>query len=146
MNVKIKLRNSKAQIPKKSTIQSNGFDIIATDKVQNADYIEFKTGLSIQIPNGHVGLLVPRSSLSKYNFILANSYGILDMDFTGEITFRFKFIGEENKLWFELDSFYQPGDRIGQLLIIPNPEIQFVEVDELDSTSRGEGAYGHTGK
>ena len=101
----------------------------------------YGTGLAIQIPEGHVGLVFPRSSISKKDLILSNSVGVIDCGYTGEIMFKFKrtLVGDS------LANIYEIGDRIGQIIIIPIPRIEFEEVSELEQTERGQGGYGSTG-
>jgi dUTP pyrophosphatase len=70
--------------------------------------------------------------------LLSNCVGVIDSDYRGEITAVF--IGVDNELC------YNVGDRICQLVIMPYPEIEFVEADELSETERGAGGYGSTGK
>jgi dUTP pyrophosphatase len=68
--------------------------------------------------------------------MLANAVGVIDSDYRGEIKFRFKYISGTTK--------YNVGDRIGQIIIVPYPNIKFLEVDDLDSTQRGSGSFGST--
>ena len=79
----------------------------------------------MEIPEGFVGLVFPRSSIRKYDLTLSNSVGVIDSGYRGELQATFK---KTNGL----DSLaYKVGDRIAQIMIIPYPPIQFVEVDEL---------------
>ena len=72
--------------------------------------------------------------------ILSNSVGIIDSGYRGELQATFK---KENGL----DSLaYKVGDKIAQIMIIPHPEVEFEEADELSDTDRGEGGFGSTGK
>lgn len=138
MDVKIKRLHPNAIIPSHGTKYSAGMDITAIGvDYSNPDYIEYKTGLSFELEPGYVGLLFPRSSISKMDLTLCNSVGVLDADFRGEITFRFKSSGNKD---------YKIGDRIGQIIIVPFPNIHFVEVVELGDTERGSGGYGSTNK
>ena len=83
--------------------------------------------------------MFPRSSISKTKQILSNHVGVIDSGYRGEILFRFK------KLAWDNGEVYQEGDKVGQLVIIPIPAIELVEVDELSLTERGEGGFGSTG-
>lgn len=137
MKVKIKKLNPEAVIPTYATDGDAGMDITAlsiTHKPANG-YIEYNTGISLEIPTGYVGLIFPRSSISKMGLQLANSVGVIDSGYRGEITFRFKRTP---------GPIYKPGDRIGQIMFIPFPKIEFEEVDELGKTERGDGGYGST--
>jgi len=142
LQVKLKKLVEHAVIPKKATIGSAGFDLVATDCSHNRNYnfIEFGTGIAIQIPKGYMGLVYPRSSISKTPHSLCNSVGVIDSDYTGEIILRFR--TSEDKQYEE----YMVGDRIGQLIIVESPNIEFEEVDKLLKTGRSEGSFGSTGK
>jgi dUTP pyrophosphatase len=140
MIVKIKKLDSKAVTPAYAKAGDAAVDLTAISiaKVDRDEfgYLEYGTGLAIEIPEGHVGLLFPRSSISNSGLILTNSVGVIDSGYRGEIKFRFKHIPDT--------SFYKVGDRIGQLIIMPYPQIEFEEVQELSSTERGEGGFGST--
>jgi len=86
-----------------------------------------------------VGLLFPRSSITKTDLFLRNSVGVIDAGYRGEITFKFGFYDGHGK------GKYEAGQRIGQIIIIPRPYIEFVEVNSLTETERGIGGYGSTG-
>lgn len=134
--VKIKKNHPDAKIPAYAKRGDAGMDLTAIGKDVQDKYIEYDTGLSMEIPVGYVGLLFPRSSISNYDLTLSNSVGVVDSGYRGNIKFRFKQTS---------DLTYYIGDRIGQIIIIPHPHIQFVEVDELSDSERGSGGYGHTG-
>lgn len=142
LKVKFKKLHEKAVAPKYSVEDDSAMDLTATTKKivdeGSYGYIEYGTGLAMEIPKGHVGLLFPRSSISKTGHILANSVGVVDPGYRGEVAFRFKSIPNSQE--------YQPGDRIGQIMIIPRPDVEFEEVEELDETKRGEGGFGSSGK
>lgn len=136
--VVVKFRKSKpdAQVPVKATEGAAGWDLF----VQRISGSSCYTGVHVEIPKGYVGLLFPRSSISKTKLWLANSVGVIDSDFRGEI--RLEFYAKD---WDEVDG-YKKGDRCGQLVVIPQPEVFFVEVEQLSETSRGEGGFGSTGR
>lgn len=143
MKVKIKKLNKDAQIPAYANPGDAGMDVVATSKTEAGDYIEYGTGLSFEVPEGHVLLIFPRSSVSKKDLILANCVGVLDSGYRGELKFRFKRLyGPFGYTHCE----YNVGDKIGQIMIIPYPKIDFEEVDSLSETERGEGGFGSTGK
>jgi dUTP pyrophosphatase len=143
LKVKIRKLAKHAKIPQYIKNGDAGMDLYAVDYLYNHDYNfhEYGTGLAMQIPEGYVGLVFPRSSISKTPYSLCNSVGMIDSSYTGEIKLRFKDI--------ELDkehNQYMVGDRIGQIIIMPYPQVAFVEVDELDKTDRGSGGFGSTGR
>lgn len=139
INIKIKIKklNDNAVIPSYSKDGDAGMDMVAIDWCDKGQYIEYKTGISVEIPIGYVGLIYPRSSISKTDLILCNSVGVIDSGYRGEITARFKRNG---------DKIYEVGDKIMQLMVIPYPVIEFEEVSELSDTTRGVGGYGSTGR
>ena len=122
-----------------------GLDISAITYTINKEhsFIEYHTGLAFEIPKGYVGLLFPRSSVSKTDLRLANAVGVVDSGYRGEITFRYKF---EKGSYFASLKRFESGDRIGQLVIMPYPEIELKEEETLTQSARGVGAYGSTGK
>ena len=136
MKVKVKRLNEKAVIPSYAKDGDAGLDLTAISlKMDPKGFTEYGTGLSFEIPEGHVGLIFPRSSISKINMNLTNSVGVVDSHYRGEVRFRFKPSGAGNGI-------YEVGDRVGQMIIMPYPEIEFEEVEELDETDRGEGGFG----
>ena len=91
MNIKIpiKLFNENAKIPEKAHNRDAGFDMIATSKKVTDKYIQYGTGVGMDIPEGYVGLIFPRSSITKKDIMLKNSVGVIDSGYLGEISFRF---------------------------------------------------------
>ena len=152
MKIKIKKLSPDAVIPSYSKDGDAGLDLVATEITCDNKYNNtiYKTGLAIEIPKGYVGLIFPRSSIYKTVLSLTNSVCVIDSGYRGEIMLRFvdNFSPEENPLnrfkKFTRD-FYQVGDRVGQLIIMPYPQIEFEEVEELSKTERGEGGFGSTG-
>lgn len=140
--VKIKKVKEEAVIPSYSKPGDAGLDITAISKEIDYDgNIVYKTGLAFEIPYGFVGLIFQRSSISKYDLNLANSVAVIDSGYRGEVVLKFKRTSEPR-----FSNEYEAGDRVGQLIILPFPEIQFVEVDKLSDTQRGSGGFGSTGK
>ena len=117
-----------------------GMDITATEIISEEPFqIVYGTGIAVEIPEGHVGLIFPRSSIRKYDLSLTNSVGVIDSGYRGEIqvTFR-KERGVASKT-------YEVGDRVCQLIILPYPTVNFVEVNDLSDSERGTGGHGSTG-
>lgn len=144
MQVKIKKLHPDAVIPAYAKAGDAGMDLTAITNTIDffTGVIEYKTGLSIEIPEGYVGLIFPRSSIYKKNLTLCNSVGVIDSGYRGEITFKFR----PAVLPISVDQEYNIGDRIGQLVIIPYPQIELVESEELSETERNTGGYGSTGQ
>jgi len=141
VNIKVKKLHPNAVIPRYAKDGDAGMDLTAVtavmDKYGNHQY---GTGLSIEIPNGYVGYIFPRSSISKYTMNLANSVGVIDSGYRGELIFKFKPTSESAPVKYDV------GDRVGQLIIMPYPKMIIEEVTELTTTERGDGGFGSSGK
>ncbi len=138
MKVNIKKLVENAVIPTYAKPGDAGMDLYSTSiEVSEDGVVTYGTGLSMEIPEGYVGLLFPRSSNYKQDLILCNSVGVIDSGYRGEIMFKYFQIGE---------NMYKVGDRVGQIIILPYPQIEFIEVENLSQTERGEGGFGHTGE
>ena len=144
MKIKIKKLDEKAVIPSYAKIGDAGLDLVAVSKnfvkSGGGEFIEYGTGLAVEIPEGHVGLIFPRSSVSNVNLMLTNKVGVIDSGYRGEIKFRFKHIRKDSSL-----KEYEVGDKIGQMIIIPYPSVEFEETLELSESSRGAGGFGSSG-
>ena len=142
MIIKAKKLNPDAVIPKYAKPGDAAMDLYAT----SVDYDKYGnlvcyTGLAMEIPEGHVGLLFPRSSISKTALTLRNSVGVIDSGYRGEVMLKFD---REDRLVTD-DCLYHVGDRVGQIMIMPYPKVQFEEAVELSDTDRGTGGFGSTG-
>lgn len=137
MKVKIKKLHEDAVIPGYAKDGDAGMDLTAIDVESDGGVITYKTGLAVEIPRWHVGLLFPRSSVYKTGQSLTNCVGVIDSGYRGEIMLKFTLSPYQRE--------YEIGDRVGQLIIMPYPMIEFEEVEELTETSRGKGGYGSTG-
>lgn len=143
MKVKIKKLTDNALIPQYAKPGDAGMDLTATSYCYDAtnDNHVYGTGLAVEIPEGFVGLVFPRSSNRKTFHYLTNHVGVIDSGYRGEIILTFKHRDGE----LDVIRPYNVGDRIGQLIIMPYPIIEFVESDELSETERGTGGHGSTG-
>lgn len=141
MKVRIKKLHEKAVIPSYAKPGDAGMDLTAIDikTIDNKDhgYIEYDTGLAFEIPEGHVGYIFPRSSISNTGLILANAVGVVDSNYRGPVKCRFKAIPNT--------TIYNVGDRIAQLIIMPVPQIEFEEVIDLSETERNDSGFGSSG-
>jgi dUTP pyrophosphatase len=143
MKVKIKKLHSDAVIPTYAKSGDAGIDLVATSMKLDGTQITYGTGLAMEIPEGFVGLVFPRSSIRKTDLSLSNSVGVIDSGYRGEIQATFN----QRSLSSQSGSFlYGIGDRIMQIIIVPYPPIEFEEVTELNNTERGAGGFGSTGK
>lgn len=137
--VKIKKLVPEAVVPSYAKSGDAGMDLTCT-AVGHSPYGQLicSTGIAMEIPEGYVGLIYPRSSIFKTGLVLSNHVGVIDSGYRGEIKFIF------NRSINSLD--YKPGDRIGQIIIMPYPTITFQEVTELEESVRGAGGFGSSGK
>jgi len=141
MKVPFKKLHPDAVTPTKAHPTDAGFDLVAiTDGTPSEDwtYIEYLTGIAVEIPAGHVGLIFPRSSISRVQQYLSNSVGVIDSGYRGEIRFRFRDSGY-------VKDRYKSGDKIGQLVIMPLPKIELEETDALTDADRGTDGFGSSG-
>lgn len=139
MKVKIKKLVENAVIPQYSKNGDAGMDLTCISEKwnENNTMVAYDTGLAVEIPEGYVGLLFPRSSIAKTSLILSNSVGVIDSGYRGSIMLKYRY-PEEGMV-------YEIGDRVGQLIILPYPQIEFEEVEELSDTDRGSGGFGSSG-
>jgi dUTP pyrophosphatase len=141
MKIKFKKLVPEAVKPKFAKLNDAGADLVATSIDTHRDgQIVYGTGLAVEIPEGMVGLVFPRSSVRNYDLTMSNSVGVIDSGYRGEIMVTFNL---KNPLPGDI---YIIGDRIAQLVILPVPLSQYVEVDELSETSRGTNGHGSSGK
>lgn len=170
LQVKIKKLRPDAVIPTYAHETDCGLDLTAVSKTYD-EYgnVVYGFGLAFEIPEGYAGFIFPRSSNHKSRMLLTNSVGVIDSGYRGEITAKFaqrtslgipkKFLPRikylltgkmEMCILSSYDAInvnnYNVGDRVAQMVILPYPKVEFVEVDELSDTERGTGGYGSTGK
>ena len=143
MKVKVKKLHTNAVAPKFGKPGDAGADLVATsvDASSREGQIVYGTGLAVEIPEGMVGLVFPRSSVRNTDLTMSNSVGVIDSGYRGEIMVTFNL-----KNPWSPDDVYKVGDRIAQLIIMPVPLIEYMIVDELSETERGTGGHGSTGK
>lgn len=164
-----------AKTPYKKFDVDAGFDLTAIWKEETDKYIEYGTGIAFEIPVGFVGLLFPRSSITKGDLILKNSVGVVDASYRGEIKFRyakyhhdlfvekvydrnsFNFVNTKedtslpedwinvNHTSFRKPDYYEIGDRCGQIVFMELPKVDLLQAAELTDTERGTKGYGSSG-
>nr|DAJ39474.1 MAG TPA: dUTPase [Caudoviricetes sp.] len=140
MKVKVKKLVENAVIPHYAKSGDAGLDLTVTSVENKGDKIVYHCGLAFEIPQGFFGLVVPRSSNAKKDLLLTNSAGIIDSGYRGEVTAVFY------KTRLLHPDLYQVGERFAQLVIMPYPQIELEESEDLSTTERGTGGYGSTGK
>lgn len=150
MKIKIKLLNEKAKLPSKTYKSDFCYDCVATScEIVSPGVYKYGLGFAIEIDNENFryikyavckGIeLRARSSIYKTGMLLTNTPGTIDEDYRGEIFAVFYHVKQELPP-------YQIGDKICQLRFICSEQIEWVEVDSLTETQRGEDGYGSTGK
>lgn len=138
----VKKLDPEAVLPTKANSDDSGYDVVAIDDGTWAEtYIEYKTGIAIQLPIGYHVELFPRSSISKTDLLLCNSIGLVDWSYTGELKFRFKYVSAKHS-----PILYKKGDKIGQIVIRNTIKMNIQEVNELHVTKRGNNGFGSSGK
>ena len=130
-------------LPTRMTEHAAGFDLraaVAESVTLKPGQIQLiPCGFSMALPPGYEAQVRPRSGLaSKHGLTIINAPGTIDADYRGEVHVPLINHGTEP---FEVTR----GMRIAQMLIVPVPKVDLIEVDELDETARGKGGFGHTG-
>jgi len=145
--IEIKVRclsgNEDIPLPFYETVGSSGMDLrsaVEGDVVLSPGEIRLiPTGMAVSIPSGYEGQIRPRSGLSLKNGIgMVNSPGTIDSDYRGEI-------GIIAINWGQKSFTIKRGDRIAQMVITKVYRAEIIGVNDLDSTQRGEGGFGHSG-
>ena len=141
MELKFKKLNEKAVLPTRSHSTDAGLDLTTYGFTQEVDasgklVLVYHTGLAVEIPEGHMGLLFMRSSVATKSVTMTNCVGIIDSGFRGEIIGKFKITTDS------IPTVYQEGERVMQLVVMPYPQFEPVFADELSDGDRGEKGYG----
>jgi len=143
LELRFKLLAEGARLPRRANPDDAGLDLQAAEPATiepGGGRASVGTGLAVEIPPGHAGLVLPRSGLAaRHGIALTNAPGLIDPGYRGEI--RVLLLNSDPTERFEV----RPGDRIAQLLLIPLVEAEPVERVELSETGRGEGGFGSTG-
>lgn len=144
LQIPIKKLDARAVMPSYGSEYAAGADLCALldnpAEIQPGQTFFIPTGLAVEIPEGFVGLICARSGLScKYGVAPANKIGVIDSDYRGELQVALFNHSQETYT-------IQPGERIAQLLIIPYAKANFTITEQLNSTARGTGSFGSTGK
>ncbi len=141
LDVKVKILNTDAVIPKYQTSEAAGFDLHSVDEktIKAGERDVIKTGLAVALPKGYELQVRPRSGLALKNGItVLNTPGTVDSDYRGELMVILLNTSKE-------DFVIKKGDRIAQAVIKEILQADFEIVDELDSTERGSSGFGSTG-
>jgi dUTP pyrophosphatase len=143
MKIHVRRLHADAVVPIPHHPGDAGGDLVAVEAVVLApgQRALVPTGLSIAIPEGFAGYVLPRSGLaSRHGVTCANAPGLIDAGYRGEI--RVALVNLDPVETYKVEV----GDRIAQLVIMPTPEVDYEEVEELPESTRGEGGFGSTGR
>lgn len=134
--------DSRASLPERAHAGDAGFDLrsVVDVEVGPGERAMVPTGLAVAIPDGHAGLVLPRSGLaSRHGLTLANAPGLVDAGYRGEVICAVVNLDRDEPVRVSR------GDRIAQLVIVPIPDLDPAWVNELPPSSRGEAGFGSTG-
>ncbi len=155
MQVKIKKLSPDAVMPTKAHPTDAGYDLTAIDRLfDEHGNVVYHFGLAFEIPEGYAGFIFPRSSISNKTLSLTNCVGVIDAGYRGEVTAKFKSVIEMTRLnkrclpriSYPRCRVYEVGERVAQLIILPIPNVEFIEEECLAESERGTGGYGSSGK
>jgi dUTP pyrophosphatase len=139
----VRLLDPAATLPTRAHPGDAGLDLYASEpaRLEPGARASVGTGISVEIPDGHAGLVLPRSGLAaRHGIALVNAPGLIDAGYRGEV--RVLLLNTDRSEPFEI----APGDRIAQLLITPFAELVPTRARELSATSRGDGGFGSSGR
>ena len=139
--MKFKKLTTTAITPTRGSPNSAGLDLYADADVlvSSGASVMLGTGIAIEIQKDHVGLVAIRSSVGKAGVALANSVGVIDSDYRGEIKLCLTYTAGSG------GHYIRKGQAIAQIVIMPVLPVELVEVDALSTTERGSGGFGSTG-
>ena len=132
-----------AKLPTRATSGDAGLDLYASEpaRFEPGERASVGTGVAVEIPDGHAGLVLPRSGwAAKHGIALVNAPGLIDSGYRGEV--RVLLLNTDRDEPFEVSE----GDRIAQLLVVPFASLEPVEADVLGESERGEGGFGSSGR
>ncbi len=142
MNLRFRRLDRRAILPTRAHPGDAGLDLYALEdaRLGPGERAAIPTGVAVEIPEGHAGMVLPRSGLAlRHGIALVNAPGLIDAGYRGEL--RVLLLNTDRTEPFEIAA----GDRIAQLLVVRAASADPVEVDELSASSRGAGGFGSTG-
>lgn len=141
LQVKFKKLHADTKLPVKGSLDAACYDVYAHSAEQSYEgIVSYKLGFATEIPQGWKAVIVPRSNLTKHKWAMLNSPGIIDSDYRGEWMVKLTSLGSDFA-----HAPYNVGDRIAQVFFERVEPVEFIEVDSLDDSQRGEGGFGSTG-
>ncbi len=143
MRLAVRRLHPAATLPSRAYAGDAGFDLHAAEEVtlEAGERASVRTGLAVELPERHAGLVLPRSGLAwRHGIALVNAPGLIDAGYRGEV--RVLLLNTDREDPFEVSV----GDRIAQLVLVRFESPPLEEVDALDETPRGGGGFGSTGR
>jgi dUTP diphosphatase len=143
LNVAFRRLSEAARAPARAHADDAGYDLHAAEQasIGPGDRASVGTGVAVAIPEGHAGLVLPRSGLAaKHGIALVNAPGLIDAGYRGEL--RVLLLNTDREAAFEIEV----GDRIAQLVVVTITSPQFTEAEELPASGRAQGGFGSTGR
>jgi dUTP pyrophosphatase len=143
MELRIARVREGAKLPQRAHEGDAGLDLFAVvaTTIAPGERASVATGIAIEVPPDHAGLVLPRSGLAeRHGIALVNAPGLIDSGYRGEV--RVLLLNTDRREPFTVG----PGDRIAQLLVVPFASVEPVAASELATSVRGEGGFGSTGR
>lgn len=144
MTLRFRLLAEDARLPARAHHGDAGLDLYASEAATitaAGGRASVGTGVAVEIPAGHAGLVLPRSGLAaRHGIALVNAPGLIDAGYRGEL--RVLLLNTDPEAAFAVE----PGDRIAQLLVTPFAELEPVAAEELGDSGRGQGGFGSSGR
>ena len=143
MELRVARLTNAARVPSRAHPGDAGLDLHAAEsvRIESGERASVGTGIALEIPDGHAGMVLPRSGLAaRHGIALVNAPGLIDSGYRGEI--RVLLLNTDRDHAFEIE----PGDRIAQLVLAPVADAEPVEVTELAESARGGGGFGSSGR
>jgi dUTP pyrophosphatase len=142
VNLRVRRLDGRAVLPTRAHDGDAGLDLYALEAASLApgERASVPTGIAVEIPAGHAGLVLPRSGMAlRHGIALVNAPGLIDSGYRGEV--RVLLLNTDRSEPFQISA----GDRIAQLLVVAAEAVSVVEVDELSASVRGAGGFGSSG-
>tara|TARA_B110000503_G_scaffold102833_1_gene153586 strand:+ start:368 stop:805 length:438 start_codon:yes stop_codon:yes gene_type:complete len=142
LKIKLQKVTEDARMPIKGSEHAAAYDVYAHSITSESNgKVKVGLGFKTEIPKGYKGIIVPRSNLTKFHWVLNNSYGVIDSDYRGEWMAIFTSLSSVYDGSFP----YNVGDRVAQIYFEEVLPVSFDVVPELESSERGEAGFGSTG-
>lgn len=142
--MQLSLNSTAAQVPQKAHEDDAGWDLFLPEDVElvEGQIAMVDLRIKVAIPHGHFGLIVPRSSMAKRRILLANTVGIVDSGYRGNVKVALTY---SPTIDMPMTTTLYHNERVAQMIVVPFNTSVFTRVDDLDDTERSDGGFGSTG-